>query len=556
MPAIKPEGGLTMKKLYQKRFISSLFSNDATALLFFILVSCCLISACSDGNPTTTNDENTQAFGSDHSTNNDSSTSDDSVTDGNTPSLSITRTIGGTVSGSGIECGTTCQTDFDQARNIQLSAQPQEGFVFAGWEGDCAGNGTCVLTVDSPKEVRAQFRSVETQDLCHGLVTDLQERTIEPIPQPGLKESYIDPSFGTKITRITQSQPKQPIKTMYSTIQAWNSNESFFILYEVGRGHRLYNGNNYDFVGYLDIASTDIEGVYWHHSDPNLVLYIDNTQQKLVQYNVLTRAKTERVDLNSVCASNIKSGSDIQMISWDSNNIGFRCNGRGGKFAGYINVNQKSVTTLSSNNGKIPDYIAPMPSASGQYFYLDGEIYDRNLQFMRRLDLPNGLEHANLGQNHLGEDAYFTAMFDPGQNCAIGSVVMHNLSTGSCQVLAGPSTGLPYPPPDTHISAQASQNLGWLAVSTIGEGDELPRRGTRTPVRTTVGEIYLVGTDASKNTFCRVAHHRTFGKSGQNGYWAEPHPAISPSGTRILFGSDFHNSGTTDTYVIELPSYR
>jgi hypothetical protein len=31
---------------------------------------------------------------------------------------------------------------------------------------------------------------------------------------------------------------------------------------------------------------------------------------------------------------------------------------------------------------------------------------------------------------------------------------------------------------------------------------------------------------------------------------------ISPSGTRLLFGSDWGNGPTVDTYVVELPSYK
>ncbi len=41
----------------------------------------------------------------------------------------------------------------------------------------------------------------------------------------------------------------------------------------------------------------------------------------------------------------------------------------------------------------------------------------------------------------------------------------------------------------------------------------------------------------------------------QEPYWAEPHTVPSPSGTRAVFGSDWGNGDTVDTYVVELPSY-
>ena len=52
-----------------------------------------------------------------------------------------------------------------------------------------------------------------------------------------------------------------------------------------------------------------------------------------------------------------------------------------------------------------------------------------------------------------------------------------------------------------------------------------------------------------------MAHHRSWGGEGSVGYWAEPHAVPSPSGSRILFGSDWGNSGTVDAFVAELPAY-
>jgi hypothetical protein len=52
-----------------------------------------------------------------------------------------------------------------------------------------------------------------------------------------------------------------------------------------------------------------------------------------------------------------------------------------------------------------------------------------------------------------------------------------------------------------------------------------------------------------------VAHHRSYAGEGRWGYFGEPHVVVSPSATRLLFGSDWGNGDTVDTYVVELPSY-
>ena len=67
--------------------------------------------------------------------------------------------------------------------------------------------------------------------------------------------------------------------------------------------------------------------------------------------------------------------------------------------------------------------------------------------------------------------------------------------------------------------------------------------------------MLLANTNAG-GSVCRVAHTHTSGKVYSSlGYWAEAHASISPSGTRIVFGSDWENSGSVDAYVIELPGY-
>ena len=167
------------------------------------------------------------------------------------------------------------------------------------------------------------------------------------------------------------------------------------------------------------------------------------------------------------------------------------------------------------------------------------------------LPLDNAFEHASLGKLQNGNDAYFAAAFDPApsDNCqqGIGSLVVHDATSGHCRVLVGPTNGYPYTLSGTHPSAVAYKNPGWAVVSSVGygaEGDSLLEQ-----------ELYLANTDPSEPKVCRIAHHRSSARHGSIGYFAEPHPVISPSGTRVLFNSDWNNSGKVDVYVVELPTY-
>lgn len=57
-----------------------------------------------------------------------------------------------------IDCGEDCVSAIDNG-SIILVAVPDDGSSFAGWGGDCAGQGDCTLKVDSGKSVEAEFAS-------------------------------------------------------------------------------------------------------------------------------------------------------------------------------------------------------------------------------------------------------------------------------------------------------------------------------------------------------------------------------------------------------------
>ncbi len=81
--------------------------------------------------------------------------------DATQPLLSVTRegTGGGTVTSvpSGIDCGASCDAGFMPGTMVTLMATPDVGNTFQGWGGDCSGMGTCMVTMDSDRQVTADF---------------------------------------------------------------------------------------------------------------------------------------------------------------------------------------------------------------------------------------------------------------------------------------------------------------------------------------------------------------------------------------------------------------
>jgi uncharacterized protein (TIGR03437 family) len=70
-------------------------------------------------------------------------------------SLTITADDGGSVSPA-------AQWQ-DAGASVVLTATPATGFVFAGWEGNCSGTGACQLSMNGPKNVKADFAPANVQ---------------------------------------------------------------------------------------------------------------------------------------------------------------------------------------------------------------------------------------------------------------------------------------------------------------------------------------------------------------------------------------------------------
>ena len=391
-------------------------------------------------------------------------------------------------------------------------------------------------------------------DLCAGMVMDLDPHPMTPLAKPALGQTAVDAEFGTTIRRITAvggSGLQQAIVPLYSTMSAWNADESLMILYNVADGgsHDLYDGRTYQYMRSLDISPADIEQVYWSTVEPDIFFYVDN--QDFIRYHVSTSTREVLTNFGNICGSDsVSNGSDPMYISWDSHRIGLTC--------GNIMFIYDISTNTVLNTAPIGDPCTQTPPAqvapSGTLAYFEagmGEVLDPNLNLLRQFTFQAPDNHASLGQLTNGHDTWNGAVYDDGNDCAnsnVGILVTYDMTDGSGGAIIGPRTGYPYPP-DGHISAMAYRQPGWVFVSTYVNTNG-------------IGLLDLENLIADTNTgrVCRVGRHRSWGKQDlidPNGdYWAEAHTVPSPSGTRALFASDWNGGTSVDCYVLELPSYQ
>ena len=382
----------------------------------------------------------------------------------------------------------------------------------------------------SPSPSPSPAPTEDTTNLCENLVTDKAAHPMGTVTKPALLGSYTDPQFKTTIRRITDANAQfgaSYAKPVYSTMPAWNVDETYLILYVPGSGHKLFNGKTYAFIRNLSISPADIEHVYWSGTDPDALYFPSGSTLRVYHPSSNT---TETV---KTFGSSVSFGGDPIYGDWASKVYGFQ----GGSSGILYNVDS-GVQTNGAGSG------TPRVSASGQLYVQGKNVYSvAGNTLQRTMTLDTG-EHGAIGKLANGQDFWAATQFDLSGS-RNGNLIVYNLTTGVETAVIGQSNGWGYPRTGTHVSAHAIKNPGWVAVSMTGNPS---------------GQGYLDQEIALANVntgvVCRVAHHRSYGQEGTIGYWAEPHVNISPSGTRMIYASDWNNGSTVDTYVVELPSYK
>ena len=412
---------------------------------------------------------------------------------------------------------------------------------------------------------------------CSQGVTGTRKLRIPYKPKPDHLHRYTDPALGATVIRITQSNPGEVRKPAYSTMQAWNADETRLLTYmstAQGYGYELRDGHSYQLIGTLPLIPSDIEEVFWSHGNPDLLFYVSSAPTDFghfKKFNVKTNESELIEDFTRWCGTSLPvAGGDVQMQSRDDDAFGFRCQNEYSNtlFFVYRVSTGKMESTLRGEAGRKPYPTAPAATASGARYWHHGNILDKEFKPSEiKIDIHSFIEHSSLGVTHSGDDALYQVAYQRSPHgcnsdpeSGIGHLVQHNLETGKCRNIISGTQGFAYPTSSTHVSALSKARPGSVAMSSIGSLKQMRYLSINEPAPPLLSEVYLADITDDDATVCRLAHHRSYGKNAKNGgyepYFGEPHASISPSGTRIIFGSDWYDSGSVDSYVIELTDYK
>jgi len=126
----------------------------------------------------------------------------------NITQASLSVTIGGTGSGTvtstpqGINCPTTCQSNFAAGTQVTLTETPGANSAFAGWSGACSGDSGCTVMVQSNQQVTATFNVIQAEPTLSVQTLGNSSGTVTSSP-PGINcPGTCNASFsaGTQVT--------------------------------------------------------------------------------------------------------------------------------------------------------------------------------------------------------------------------------------------------------------------------------------------------------------------------------------------------------------------
>ena len=414
-----------------------------------------------------------------------------------------------------------------------------------------------------------------------GTITDSQAVfSVPALPRPAYLTPVTEPTFGTRITRITGDAGSiisptlgmwgNDARQVYSKQQPWNSTGTLLSVEnragDASASPLILDGETYQ-PKYTPCSAFDNYEYRWHPSPdyPNVQIAVSRAGTELMWFDVANCRKLRTWTLPFPANYGIGSGegnvSDdgrYAVISDGTRMVVVDMDPRGsapaypfkriGPVYTFAPCSLQTGDAMFCPNGNIS--ISP----SGRYidlkfgsggvscdtlcdmhriFEVDSllairphRMADNSLRCGSFASRPDGwvfpLKHADMALDPFdnNEDVLLGGRACPGSS--LGRVVKVRLRDGKVTALTDPSNEASY----SHGSARNTQRPGWFYVTYAKASGSAGRRFS--------GEIVAVKLDGS-GTVQRFGHYRSTAGS----YRAQAHAVPSPDGRRVLFASDW-----------------
>lgn len=375
-----------------------------------------------------------------------------------------------------------------------------------------------------------------------------------PSPPPALPAkgySFIDPTFGTSILRVTDAGDGADNHQSYSYWPSLNKNSSLLYISSVGGNPTLYDFDTTAFSISNKRAmfqsnppggeASSAEDAIWSGKQNNVMLC--HTSQKLWKYDVSTNQYALIHDF-AAAYPNIflwqmsRSVNDSVFAFTYKDNVTYNV-------VGYITY---KIAGNQTDTAQMPGLDEVQLDKSGKYLVIKTgnaggpsaiEVEVLNLNTKVKQSLTDGSPDFAPGHS------------DNGTGFVIGADNWNNMYT--YRNLAAPHAH--YPVIDfandwtlgNHVS-MLCDNESWMLMSTF-VASTLPSSGIFKD------EIFQFSTDGTKKVR-RLAHtHSNYlNQSSADKYWSSPRANISRDGKYAVFTSNWGSTARRDVFVLKIPS--
>jgi len=359
---------------------------------------------------------------------------------------------------------------------------------------------------------------------------------------PAAGGSYVDPAFGTTITRIGNSQALgvQNDESEYSTVTPFNSDNSKILLIEFSQ-FALYDGNTMARIQALPGVSSSSEP-RWSRTDPNTFYYHVYGANQLLKYNIATGTTSVVHTFGEYHSITVGNGEGD--ISFDGDHFAFVGDNRY-VFVYTISSDTKGPAFDTSGGSMDAVYISPNNNVliawgqRGTGRFQGEELFDSNMSFLRQV--ADNDEHKHMTRDVDGSEVLIQSDGSPTPmpGCP-GGIVKINLANAAKTCIFNLTANDNWSDA-VHISAPDSG--GWAFIETYNSS------ASQSPWYPYTNEILQIKLDGSEVR--RLAHHR----SNTSAYDGQPRVSVSRDGSRLLFNSNMMNpaGSNVDAYLMMIP---
>lgn len=372
------------------------------------------------------------------------------------------------------------------------------------------------------------------------LISDTVIRTIPTHAKPAYLGSYIDPTYGTLVTRIS-GDPGTPIPVVggtwpteirngYNKRQPWNCDESILFI-EVGG--LLLDGQTYHVIATNASRGKPSGEVRWHPTNPALMY---NTSGNVFQtWNVNTGTKTVLHTFTGYSGMSIGNGEGN--ISLDGKWIGISAtrtsDGHAVIFAYDISSNTKhpDIDTTAILGAAADAFLSPLHNYLVAGWAGNYAIFTPDGTHITTWPENSKPSHADMAVDENGDEVLVGICKVPPPNT--GLMIKRRLRDGVSTALYTSGGWV------SHTSCRDTNlTVPWA----FGTHQDPSGRSLYD------GELTAVALDGSK-VFRLCFHHDL-----DLDYPSEVHAVASPSGTRVCFASNWHDSSgrPVQAYVVDL----